>query len=303
MEIMGNGWVKLHRVLLDHWVYGDNEALKLWITLISKATHKKHKQKVGNQLVDLKPGQLIFGTNKYANVTEINRSKLYRLVQMFVEDKMIIYDTESYKKFSIITILNWETYQSETLPNPIVKGKQTNSETQMNADETQMNVSETQVKTNKNVKNVKNDKNKESNNTCSDKSPNTDIKFHKGDKPYEAARYLRGKILENNSRTRVPKDNIADLQDWAIEMDRLYRLGPVGETNKGYSWKEIGYLINWCQDDDFWKSNILSAGKLREKVITLENQMKRDGNKNNKIKKEHSAMADLYQKYKKEEGE
>jgi hypothetical protein len=34
-------------------------------------------------------------------------------------------------------------------------------------------------------------------------------------------------------------------------------------------------LILWCQEDSFWKNNILSAGKLREKVVMLENQMKK----------------------------
>ena len=44
----------------------------------------------------------------------------------------------------------------------------------------------------------------------------------------------------------------------------------------GYSWQEIRDLIDFSQDDDFWRANILSAGKLREKCVQLENQMSRN---------------------------
>ena len=60
-------------------------------------------------------------------------------------------------------------------------------------------------------------------------------------------------------------------------MDKLNRLGPIGakkSDDKGYTWEEISMIIDWCQADMFWKSNILSAGKFREKIVQLENQMK-----------------------------
>ncbi|MFW5895425.1 MAG: hypothetical protein ACOCT9_01645 [archaeon] len=121
------------------------------------------------------------------------------------------------------------------------------------------------------------------NNSCSDsKNPNEKVKFNKNTKPYKAAAYLRNKILDNNSRQPVPDENPKDLQDWAIELDRLNRLGTVGAKNKGYSWEEIYEIIDWCQDDNFWKKNIKSAGKLREQVIKLEERMK-DSKKNNNM--------------------
>jgi hypothetical protein len=125
--------------------------------------------------------------------------------------------------------------------------------------------------------------------------------------PYRAAAYLRNRILENNARARVPPNDPEDklMQKWAQEMDRLNRLGPPGGT-KGYSWQEIRDLIDFSQDDDFWRSNILSASKLREKCVQLENQMKR----NNYKPKGHPTMSKnvanalrLVEKYSQEEGE
>lgn len=108
---------------------------------------------------------------------------------------------------------------------------------------------------------------------------------------YKATCYLIDRILANNPRARAPNKDPTNalMKKWVAEMGRLHRLGPIGaeeSENKGYSWKEIKKIINWCQDDNFWKTNILSAAKLREKIITLENKTKgtpyRKGDRNGK---------------------
>lgn len=151
------GWIKLHREILKHWAYEDSDMLKLWITLLCKATHKKHKQRVGYKFVDLKPGELIFGRKKLAEETGISSSKIYRIMQLLVEDKMIRYDTESYHNFSIVEILNWNKYQhnkdSEQQSCPTEQGSEEGAEQQANSKRT---ASEQPANTNKNVKNLKN---------------------------------------------------------------------------------------------------------------------------------------------------
>jgi hypothetical protein len=53
--------------------------------------------------------------------------------------------------------------------------------------------------------------------------------------------------------------------------------------NDKYEFEQIKKMIEWCQSDDFWKSNILSAKKLREKAGTLILQMDRGG-ENGRVK-------------------
>lgn len=126
---------------------------------------------------------------------------------------------------------------------------------------------------------------KVNNNSCPDSESPDDTPEKENDQPnfseeskaYKAACYLRRKILANNKRARVPDETPEDMKEWATMIDRLNRIGPVGareQEDKGYSWDEIRNIIDWCQEDDFWKSNILSAGKFREKIVQLENQMK-----------------------------
>ena len=118
---------------------------------------------------------------------------------------------------------------------------------------------------------------------------------------YRAANYLRTKILENNPRERVP---LADpenknMQAWAREMDRLNRLGPVGAApseKKGYDWKEIRALIDWCQDDEFWRANILSPAKFREQIGKIEARRRSsEGGKSTKTPAGPGKYADLYE--------
>jgi hypothetical protein len=147
---------------------------------------------------------------------------------------------------------------------------------------------------NKNVKNVKK-VNKEKNvlsNSCSDsKKQNQNPKFDKDSMQYKAAAYLRKLILDNNKREPVPDKNTKDLEDWAVELDRLNRLGPPGAKNKGYDWKEIGQIMEWCQDDSFWRKNIKSASKFRKQITKLEDNMKNDGSKG---KKKTDQLKELY---------
>lgn len=105
-------------------------------------------------------------------------------------------------------------------------------------------------------------------------------------------------IVSNNSRASVPKKDEQNklFKKWVKSIERLERLGPVGakaEENKGYSWEEIDKIIEFSQDDNFWKSNILSAAKLRKQVVTLENQMNRKIGSNTSESK-MDMLAELY---------
>jgi len=148
---------------------------------------------------------------------------------------------------------------------------------------------ETVTETVTEVSNIRSDSDEPTNddsvdNSKKEKNGYEEPKFKRDSFAYRAASYLRKRILENNPRQPVPDENPNELEDWCIELDRLNRIGPIGADptkDLSYSWEEIGKLIDYSQDDDFWKSNILSAGKLRDKITTLETQMSNRKSKNN----------------------
>lgn len=93
-------------------------------------------------------------------------------------------------------------------------------------------------------------------------SPNSD--------EFRLAKLLYDLILENDPKAKKPK-----LQNWAYDIDKLHRLD-------GRSFKEIETVIRWCQKDDFWLANILSAGKLRSQFQQLILKMKGNGDGTNR---------------------
>ena len=66
------------------------------------------------------------------------------------------------------------------------------------------------------------------------------------------ASHLRSCIEDN-----IPNPQPANLQKWAAVIDRMIRIDKRDPD-------DIGYMIDWCQADEFWRTNILSATKLRD---------------------------------------
>jgi hypothetical protein len=75
----------------------------------------------------------------------------------------------------------------------------------------------------------------------------------------ELAVLLRQRILENNGKAKITEKQVCK---WGREADLMLRLDHRTP-------EEVSALIQWSQRDRFWRSNILSMGKLREKFDQL----------------------------------
>ncbi|HYE82668.1 MAG TPA: hypothetical protein VEG39_10960 [Clostridia bacterium] len=65
-------------------------------------------------------------------------------------------------------------------------------------------------------------------------------------------------MRRNNPKVKIPED----LNKWALEIDKMLRIDERPE-------EDIRKVIYFTQADDFWKCNILSTKKLREKFDQL----------------------------------
>jgi len=97
------------------------------------------------------------------------------------------------------------------------------------------------------------------------------------------AEQLKNYILKNNPNARVP----SDLQKWAREFDLMMRLDK-------RTAEQINAVMEFSQNDSFWMSNILSAGKLREQFDKLWLQKSR---KNQPQKSTHEKNMDTMQEW------
>lgn len=138
-----SGWIKLHRKLLTSNIFQNEKLLKVFTYCLLKATHTERQQLVGKQKVTLEPGQFVFGRRKAALELDMKESTVRDYMKVLKDDNVIVISPTN--KFSVVSIVNWEVYQSREADdrqqkdgNPTTKGQQND--------------------TNKNVKNVKNDK-------------------------------------------------------------------------------------------------------------------------------------------------
>lgn len=83
------------------------------------------------------------------------------------------------------------------------------------------------------------------------------------------------RILSNNPDFRELKPERRDktLHTWSTEIGRMIRID-------GRDPPEIEQVIRWCQADTFWRSNVLSANKLRQQFDRLKMQLKQRGEAN-----------------------
>lgn len=113
---MKQGYVKLYRKTLQNpVVMKDADHFAVWGYLLLKATHQEYTTLFGGKPIILKSGQLVTGRKKIARETGVEEHKVDRILKLFKSAHQIEQQAERYG--SIITILNWDTYQNSEQQN------------------------------------------------------------------------------------------------------------------------------------------------------------------------------------------
>lgn len=108
---MTGGWIKLHRQAVDHgWLQNHNLWI-FWTYCLLKATHQRTTVTIGYQRLTLEPGQFVFGRNKAAMDLKLSIQEIRTSLNVLKKCENLTIKSTS--KFSVITITNWHTYQSD----------------------------------------------------------------------------------------------------------------------------------------------------------------------------------------------
>ena len=143
---MHDGYISLHRKIIDNWVFKNPDHLKAWITILMVVNHSSAKVIIGGKLFSCDRGESLNSLDTWSDKfgRNWNKSKVRRFFNLLESDHMVV--TKSEQKTTRLSVCNYDNYQ-----NP------------RNTDETQMkrkrNADETQVTPNNNDNNDKNDKN------------------------------------------------------------------------------------------------------------------------------------------------
>jgi len=107
---LDNGWIKNHKV----WVF--------WSWCLLKASHKEFDAVVGRQTIHLMPGQFIFGLRVAAEESGLTVQEIRTALAFLKSSQNLTIITTN--KFSVITIVNWLTYQGDDQQNNTQDNKQ-----------------------------------------------------------------------------------------------------------------------------------------------------------------------------------
>jgi uncharacterized membrane protein YfhO len=128
------GWIKLHRKLLDWEWYGDIKVSRLFIHCLLKANHQPAKW----QGIDIKRGEFITSISTLELETCLSKQSIRSAIKKLEKTKNLTHKTTN--KYTLISITCYEDYQDEQQTNnkQITNKQQTNNK---------------QITTNKNKKN------------------------------------------------------------------------------------------------------------------------------------------------------
>ena len=108
---MNNGWIKLHRKILDNPISHRPQWAWIWVVLLLLASHDDKESFIfDDQQMHLKKGQFITGRKKLSQITGVSETTVERVLDYLEKSRQI--GQQKNTKNRVITILNWELYQN-----------------------------------------------------------------------------------------------------------------------------------------------------------------------------------------------
>ncbi|MGG3943015.1 hypothetical protein ABEV54_16445 [Peribacillus psychrosaccharolyticus] len=249
------GWIKVHRDLLDKpiWVESTPEQKTILITLLMMVNHQKREWEWQGRPYNVEPGQVITSLDSIAQKSGkgISIQNIRTALKRF--EKYGFLTNKSTNKSRLITIINWVAYQKndDELTRDLTGSQQARNK---------------QLTPNKKDKEFKNDKKIKNNSFRKLDS------YEEDSAPFQLSLRLLNNIKKNITGFKEP-----NLQKWSDDFHLMMK-------RDKRTFEQIVCLIDWCQKDSFWKSNILSPAKLRKQFdqLVLKSQSEKQTKEKNK---------------------
>ncbi|MEM8107195.1 hypothetical protein Q4R19_16335 [Morganella morganii] len=249
---------------MDSRLYRDSQAVHLWLHLILKANHTDEEVNTDIGMMIVRRGQMITGRPTLVSETFIPDNKVKSLLRTFESKGMINIESKG-RKFSLISIVKYDDFQSQNCPTDVQQ--MSNANTIKNAplsDVCPTDVQRLSINNNNILNtNVFNDRPRISKSSPRKVKPEAAVSSPKGDKwgtadDLKAAQWIFQLITRISPSAKTP-----NWSGWANDV-RLMR----EQDSRTHS--DICQMFKFANQDSFWKSNILSPAKLREKWTQLE---------------------------------
>lgn len=275
-EVVEGGWIKLHRKIVEWEWYADTATRSVFIHLLLTA---EFEPRVWRGVL-IERGQALTTVAELSAILKLTPQQTKRALKNNQNSKQITIKTTN--KNSLITIVNYDTYQGVNSENNKQNNKQTTNETSLKEQTNQQASYKERREEGKKEEEERREEgiisssgiripdpeiiSVEHESPCSTHVSGGDDEEEKPKKKKPVKRVkpvptAEGIAFAEFFRATLPPERdttAADLENWAIAFDELRRLD-------GRSAEEIRDVCLWARASQFWKSNFLSATKLRNK--------------------------------------
>lgn len=234
MEKPDNGYINLWRKILDNplWCQERFTIGQMWVDLLLQVMYKEEEIIFNKQLLRCGRAQLITSVNSLAKRWKCTRARVEKTLAKYKQMNMIIYN-KVYKRFIIITICNFDSYQK-------FKPEKTQQSIQQSEQQSEQVPLFNCISIKKNIKEKKE-------------------KYVLDSEEMILAIWMVSVIKHKDPNFEKTPNA---LQTWAREIDLMIR-----KDNRPID--EIRSIFEWCQEDSFEYKNVLCPGKLRKRYTQL----------------------------------
>jgi hypothetical protein len=125
------GWIKLHRACLDHWLFTEHRPLtrqEAWVRILMTVNYDHSKSLIKGQIYNCAPGQSLLSLEGWARKFVWSIQQVRTFFKLLELDGMI--KIEGLQYTTRLTVCQWETYQGvvtdqqQTANKPLTDGQQ-----------------------------------------------------------------------------------------------------------------------------------------------------------------------------------
>ena len=120
-----NGWIKLHRTLLNWEWYGDIKTCRLFLHILIKSNHEPKKW----QGITINRGELVTSYSRLASETGLTVQNVRTSLKNLISTGELTRNTSN--KYTLITVNRYEIYQETERPTGELTNKQQTNNKQL----------------------------------------------------------------------------------------------------------------------------------------------------------------------------
>ena len=210
---METGWIRIHRQITDCWVWDDDEPYtkaQAWIYLLMIVNHTAVKTYFDGDVITVNAGQRITSIRKLADKFRWSRSKVTHFLSLLEQDNMV--KVESDTKKTLITVINYEKYQSDKPPKSHQKDSEEPQKSHRKATE------KPQKSLNNNDNNDKNEKNEKK----EEKNIKKEVKHHHGEYGHVMLTHREYERLISDYGEKAVLNGIKKVDEYCQEYGKRY---------------------------------------------------------------------------------